>query len=44
MKKIKHPLVKGVVKEIVPRIYCATVDDDYDRAMLFPALLHKIYQ
>ena len=35
MKKIKHPLVKGVVKEIVPRIYCATVDDDYDRAMLF---------
>jgi len=35
MKRIKHPLVKGVVKEIVPRIYCATVDDDYDRAMLF---------
>jgi hypothetical protein len=35
MKKIKHPLVKGVVKEIVPRIYCAQVDDDYDRAMLF---------
>ena len=35
MKKIKHPLVKGVVKEIVPRIYCVTVDDDYDRAMLF---------
>ena len=35
MKKIKHPLVQGSVKEIVPRIYCATVDDDYDRAMLF---------
>lgn len=35
MKKIKHPLVKGVVKEVEPRIYCVTVDDDYDRAMLF---------
>ena len=35
MKKIKHPLVKGVVKEVKPRIYCVTVDDDYDRAMLF---------
>ena len=35
MKKIKHPLVKGVVKEIVPQIYCAQIDDDYDRAMLF---------
>ena len=35
MKKIKHPLVKGVVKEIIPRIYCAQIDDDYDRAMLF---------
>jgi len=35
MKKIKHPLVKGVVKEIALRIYCAQVDDDYDRAMLF---------
>jgi hypothetical protein len=35
MKKIKHPLVKGIVKEVSPRIYCATVDDDYDRAMLF---------
>jgi hypothetical protein len=35
MKKIKHPLVKGVVKEVAPRIYCVTVDDDYDRAMLF---------
>ena len=33
--KIKHPLVKGIVKEIKPRIYCVTVDDDYDRAMLF---------
>jgi hypothetical protein len=33
--KINHPLVKGVVKEVKPRIYCATVDDDYDRAMLF---------
>jgi len=35
MKKIKHPLIKGVVKEVAPRIYCVTVDDDYDRAMLF---------
>ena len=33
--KIKHPLVKGVVKEVLPRIYCVLVDDDYDRAMLF---------
>jgi hypothetical protein len=33
--KIKSPLVKGKVKEIKPRIYCVTVDDDYDRAMLF---------
>lgn len=33
--KINHPLVKGVVKEVKPRIYCVTVDDDYDRAMLF---------
>lgn len=33
--KIKHPLVKGVVKEIRPRIYCALIDDNYDRAMLF---------
>lgn len=35
MKKIKHSLVKGVVKEVSPRIYCAIIDDDYDRAMLF---------
>ena len=35
MKKIKHPLVKGIVKEVAPRIYCVQVDDDYDRAMLF---------
>jgi hypothetical protein len=35
MKKINHPLVKGVVKEIKPRIYCVLVDDVYDRAMLF---------
>ena len=35
MKKINHPLVKGVVKEIKPNIYCVLVDDDYDRAMLF---------
>lgn len=34
-KKIKHVLVKGVVKEVAPRIYCAIIDDDYDRAMLF---------
>ena len=33
--KIKHPLVKGRIKEIQPRIYCVLVDDDYDRAMLF---------
>ena len=33
--KIKHPLVKGEVKEIFPKIYCVAVDDDYDRAMLF---------
>ena len=32
---INHPLVKGVVTEIKPFIYCVTVDDDYDRAMLF---------
>ncbi len=35
MKKIKHSLVNGIIKEIVPRIYCVQVDDDYDRAMLF---------
>jgi len=35
MKKIKHPLVNGVLKEVQPRIYCAIIDDDYDRAMLF---------
>jgi len=35
MKKIKHQLVKGVVKEVAPRIYCVIVDDNYDRAMLF---------
>ena len=33
--KIKHPLVKGTVKEVKPFIYCVEVDDDYDRAMLF---------
>lgn len=33
--KIKHPLVKGKVKEVKPFIYCVQVDDDYDRAMLF---------
>ena len=33
--KIKHPLVKGKVKEIKPFIYCVEIDDDYDRAMLF---------
>jgi hypothetical protein len=33
--KINHPLVKGVVKEIKPNIYCVLVDDHYDRAMLF---------
>ncbi len=35
MKKINHPLVKGYVKEVFPKIYCVTVDDNYDRAMLF---------
>jgi len=35
MYKIKSRLVKGVVKEIIPRVYCAAIDDDYDRAMLF---------
>lgn len=35
MKKIKHSLVKGRVKEVKPFIYCAEIDDDYDRAMLF---------
>jgi hypothetical protein len=35
MKKIKHSLVNGIVKEVAPRIYCAIIDDDYDRAMLF---------
>ena len=33
--KIKHPLVKGEVKEVFPKIFCAFIDDDYDRAMLF---------
>lgn len=33
--KINHPLVKGIVKEVKPFIYCVEVDDDYDRAMLF---------
>ena len=33
--KIKHPLVKGIVKEVKPFIYCAEIDNDYDRAMLF---------
>ncbi len=32
---IKHPLVKGKVKEVKPFIYCVEIDDDYDRAMLF---------
>ena len=35
MKKIKHPYVNGVVKEVAPKIYCALIDDNYDRAMLF---------
>ena len=33
--KIKHPLVKGEVKEVHPRIFCVIVDDNYDRSMLF---------
>ncbi len=24
MKKINHPLVKGYIKEVFPKIYCAT--------------------
>lgn len=35
MKKINHSLVKGVIKEVHPNIFCALIDDDYDRAMLF---------
>lgn len=35
MKKIKHPYVNGIVKEVAPKIYCAIIDDNYDRAMLF---------
>lgn len=35
MKKINHPLVKGVVKEVASRIYCVEIDDNYDRSMLF---------
>ena len=33
--KIKHSLVKGEVKQVFPKIFCVTVDNDYDRAMLF---------
>ena len=33
--KIKHPLVKGKVIEVLPKIFCAVIDDDYDRSMLF---------
>jgi len=33
--KINHPLVKGIIKEVKPNIYCVLVDDNYDRAMLF---------
>lgn len=33
--KIKHTLVKGEVKEVFPNIFCALIDDDYDRSMLF---------
>lgn len=35
MIKINNPLVKGIVKEVHPFIYCVIVDDNYDRAMLF---------
>ena len=34
-KEIKYPLVKGTIKEILPKIFCAIIDDDYDRSMLF---------
>lgn len=33
--KINSPLIKGEVKEIYPKIFCAFINDDYDRAMLF---------
>ena len=33
--KINHPLVKGNVREVFPKIFCVTIDDNYDRAMLF---------
>lgn len=34
-KKIKHPLVKGIVKEIHPNIFCVLIDDDYDRGLCY---------
>ncbi len=34
-KKIKYHLVKGTIKEILPKIFCVIIDDDYDRSMLF---------
>lgn len=33
--KIKHPLVKGKVVQLKPQIFCALIDDNYDRTMLF---------
>ena len=32
---INHPLVKGELKELKPRIFGVSIKDDYDRSMLF---------
>ena len=33
--RIKHSLVKGVVKELKPNIFGVSIENNYDRAMLF---------
>jgi hypothetical protein len=33
--KINHPLVKGTVQEIIPKVFCVFVEDSYQRSMLF---------
>lgn len=33
--KIKNPLVKGKIIQIKPQIFCALIDDNYERTMLF---------
>lgn len=33
--KINHPLVKGKIVQLKPRIFGVLIDDDYDRTMLF---------